>query len=258
MTRSNWKFALFAVALVSLSLLIVLFRGQKPKSLMSQNPTPPIESRSKSRSAISSEAYNRLEIPNNRVDRSKTDQAVDSLVDMTRLDDPEYRKRFKRHQSILQFLKSPKMDEPAYQEVLVILLENGYDIADWPDVIGGIISISMWEQIEGETYEIYQMSESDIAERKKEQAPILETYVTNSQRHLTHSLGITDPGLLSQLTSVRLPFENGEPILGHPDDLVVKPGDRLLDDEDWLTPRFEQAIERYRQRQTKSSQSISP
>ena len=48
--------------------------------------------------------------------------------------DPVYRKNYERHRQIVDFVNSPHRDHPENRRLMVLLLENGFDISDWSRV----------------------------------------------------------------------------------------------------------------------------
>jgi hypothetical protein len=81
----------------------------------------------------------------------------ESVINLERTD-TEYERRIERHRAILQHLKSPRRNNPEYQRVLELLLENGYDIRHWPASISAITTPSMIDATERKTCRVLGLS----------------------------------------------------------------------------------------------------
>jgi hypothetical protein len=54
---------------------------------------------------------------------------------------------------------------------------------------------------------------------------------------------------------IRLPGDDGEHILGRPEELLIRTGDPFLTDLDWLSPRFKKAIVKHQESLNGKSQN---
>ena len=68
----------------------------------------------------------------------RTGLIIDEYFDPERLinqHDAEYRKRLLKHRRIGDYLYSSRRYDPAFQEIMILLLEHGYGIEEWSLVI---------------------------------------------------------------------------------------------------------------------------
>lgn len=166
--------------------------------------------------------------------------------------DSEYRKKVFNHHRIGDYLHSKRKDDPAFREIICLLLEHGYGIEEWTFVVGTLgrykMELAMFERtteegsasgtIPPEAMESRKWALEELRERQEKSFPELV-------RHLKGICKITNTNLVKKLWEVDIGLiEPGDGSLGE-----GKPaaswGDRLLTDEDWLTEEFREARGRF-------------
>ena len=166
--------------------------------------------------------------------------------------DSEYRKKVFKHHRIGDFLHSTRKEDPAFREIMCLLLEHGYGIEEWTFVVGTLgrykMELAMFERtteegtasctIPPEAMESREWALEELRERQEKSFPKLV-------RHLKGICKITNTNLVRKLWKVDIDLvAPGDGSLGE-----GKPaadwGDRLLTDEDWLTEEFREARDRF-------------
>ena len=166
--------------------------------------------------------------------------------------DSEYRKKVFKHHRIGDYLHSTRKDDPAFREIICLLLEHGYGIEEWTFVVGTLgrykMELAMFGRtteevsasgdIPPEAMESSELALEELRERQEKRFPKLV-------RHLRGICKITNTNLVRKLWEVDIGLiEPGDGSLGE-----GKPaaswGDRLLTDEDWLTEEFREARARF-------------
>lgn len=54
-----------------------------------------------------------------------------------------YLRKVDRHHAINSFLTSTRREDPRYRKIIVLLLENGYGIDEWPSAVQAILSYNI-------------------------------------------------------------------------------------------------------------------
>ena len=180
-------------------------------------------------------------------------------------DDPEYRRKVIRSHMIACWVYSNRKNDPEFRKLLIILLENGYDIDDFGNVAKSIaFSNEEVESIKQEYRKLGIHSEEEIMdiikisgalERQKRREEIA--------RNTLIRLGITHQVLLDELWSLDLGlvYQN-DGTIGN-GELLTLWGDKLLTDDDWMDEEFIAAKNRYswkrqHQQSTKMYEDVNP
>ena len=127
---------LVGVCLMSLSFWIVFNKrnsGGESRSVENGVPIPTAEFESAAESVVIEQSK--------ALGAAKADREARIAADPDAYWDPgrsgrEYRAKVMRHKQISQFLTSSRQEDPAYREVMIKLLENGYGLGEWIDFVG--------------------------------------------------------------------------------------------------------------------------
>lgn len=152
--------------------------------------------------------------------------------------DAEYRKKVFRHHRIGDYLHSTRKEDPAFREIICLLLEHGYGIEEWIFVVGTLgrykMELAMFKRtteegvasgtIPPEAVESSELALEELRERQEKRFPKLLS-------HLKGICKITNTNLVRKLWEVDIGLiEPGDGSLGE-----GKPaaswGDRLLTEE---------------------------
>lgn len=175
-------------------------------------------------------------------------------------DDAEYRKRLLKHRRIGDYLYSSRRYDPAFQEIMILLLEHGYGIEEWSLVIRNLGKYKVGTlfdyiaEVMKETIEKTDASPEEVENWKREQEEFREGFRQaqdpfSLEVHLMKKFGkvcnIEDTNLIRKLWTIDIGhIEPGDGSLGEGRPRTVW-GDRLLTDEDWLTEEFREAQARF-------------
>ena len=174
--------------------------------------------------------------------------------------DIEYRKRLLKHRRIGDYLYSSRRYDPAFQEIMILLLEHGYGIEEWSIVIRnlgkykvGTLFDYIVEAIK-EMIEETDASPEEVENWKREQEEFQEGFRQaqdqfSLEEHLMKEFGkacnIANTNLIRKLWEVDIGLiEPSDGSLGEGRPRMAW-GDRLLRDEDWLTEEFREAQDRF-------------
>ena len=188
---------------------------------------------------------------------------IDEYFDPERLinqNDAEYRKRLLKHRRIGDYLYSSRRYDPAFQEIMVLLLEHGYGIEEWSLVIRNLGKYKVGTLFEyiaetvKETIEESNASPEEVENWKREQEEFRDGFWQAQEQfsldeHLMKEFGkacnIADANLIRKLWAIDIGLiEPGDDSLGEGRPRTAW-GDRLLRDEDWLTEEFREAQARF-------------
>lgn len=265
----KWREFLFMMGGVLLGVLTMLVFFQRRDSKMSADGQEVAEAE-----ATTADAAFKLKLANDRqmnepihTSHRETAQRAELIIDeyfdperILNRDDAEYRKRLLKHRRIGDYLYSSRRYDPAFQEIMILLLEHGYGIEEWSLVIRNLgkykvgtlfdyIAEAMKEMIE-ET----DASPEEMENWKREQEEFREGFRQaqdqfSLEEHLMKEFGkacdIADTNLIRKLWEVDIGLiEPGDGSLGEGRPRMAW-GDRLLRDEDWLTEEFREAQDRF-------------
>ena len=259
----NRKDILFVVSGVLLGVLamLVFFQSQPPaaeektekvapSTKVATETTPKTQTRK--RSSVNPHFPSIRQINETRAERERLLEEYSSqYYDPERVhdrNDLEYRKKVFKHYRIGDYLHSTRKDDPAFREIMCLLLEHGYGIEEWTFVVGTLgrykMELAMFkptieERVASgdtppEAMESMEQELEELWERQEKRFPELVS-------HLRDICKITNTNLVRKLWEVDIGLiEPGDGSLGE-----GKPpaawGDRLLKDEDWLTEEFREA-----------------
>ena len=261
----NRKDVLFATGGVLLGILamLVFFQSQPPVSeektaieAPSRKVVTETAPKAQERSSVNPHFPSIRQINETRAERERLLEEYSSqYYDPERVhdrSDSEYRKKVFKHHRIGDFLHSTRKDDPAFREIMCLLLEHGYGIEEWIFVVGTLgrykMDLAIFERatkegiasgdIPPEAMESMEQGLEELRERQEKSFPKLV-------RHLRDICKITNTNLVRKLWEVDIGLiEPGDGSLGE-----GKPaaswGDRLLTDEDWLTEKFREARARF-------------
>lgn len=188
---------------------------------------------------------------------------IDEYFDPERLinqNDAEYRKRLLKHRRIGDYLYSSRRYDPAFQEIMILLLEHGYGIEEWSLVIRNLGKYrvgTLFDYMAGtvkETIEESNASSEEVENWKREQEEFRDGFWQAQEQfsleeHLMKEFGkacnIEDTNLIRKLWEIDIGLiapSDGSLGEGRP---RTAWGDRLLMDEDWLTEEFREAQDRF-------------
>ena len=175
-------------------------------------------------------------------------------------DDAEYRKRVLKHRRIGDYLYSSRRYDPAFQEIMILLLEHGYGIEEWSFVIRNLGKYklrTLFEQVATAMKETIEESNVSLEEGenwKRKQEEFREGFRQAQEQfsleeHLMQEFGkacnIADSNLIRKLWAIDIGLiKPGDGSLGEGRPRTAW-GDRLLTDEDWLTEEFREAQARF-------------
>lgn len=188
---------------------------------------------------------------------------IDEYFDPERIlnrDDVEYHKKLLKHRRIGDYLYSSRRYDPAFQEIMILLLEHGYSIEEWSLVIqnlGKYKARTLFEQVATAMKEMIgesNASPEEVENWKKEQEEFREGFRQAQEQfsleeHLMKEFGkvcnIADINLIRKLWEVDIGLVKlGDGSLGEGRPRTAW-GARLLKDEDWLTEEFREAQVRF-------------
>ena len=188
---------------------------------------------------------------------------IDEYFDPERLinqNDAEYRKRLLRHRRIGDYLYSSRRYDPAFQEIMILLLEHGCGIEEWSLVIQNLAKYkvgTIFDYIAGtvkETIEESNASSEEVENWKREQEEFRDGFWQAQEQfsleeHLMKEFGkacnIEDTNLIRKLWEIDIGLiAPGDGSLGEGRPRTAW-GERLLMDEDWLTEEFREAQDRF-------------
>ena len=175
-------------------------------------------------------------------------------------DDAEYRKRVLKHRRIGDYLYSSRRYDPAFQEIMILLLEHGYGVEEWSLVIRnlgkykvGTLFNYIAETVK-ETIEEGNVSLEEGENWKRKQEEFRDGFWQaqdqfSLEEHLMQEFGkacnIEDANLIRKLWAIDIGLiKPGDGSLGEGRPRTAW-GDRLLTDEDWLTEEFREAQARF-------------
>ena len=175
-------------------------------------------------------------------------------------DDAEYRKRVLKHRRIGDYLYSSRRYDPAFQEIMILLLEHGYGIEEWSFVIRNLGKYkvrTLFEQVTTAMKETIEegnvsLEEGENWKRKQEEFRDGFWQAQNQfslEEHLMQEFGkacnIANANLIRKLWAIDIGLiKSGDGSLGEGRPRTAW-GDRLLTDEDWLTEEFREAQARF-------------
>ena len=261
----NRKDVLFAAGGVLLGILamLIFFQSQPPVSeektaieAPSRKVVTGTATKAQERNSANSHFPSIRQINETRAERERLLEEYSSqYYDPERVhdrSDSEYRKKVFKHHHIGDYLHSTRKDDPAFREIICLLLEHGYGIEEWIFVVGTLgrykMELAMFKRtteegvasgdIPPETMESMEQGLEELWERQEKRFPELVS-------HLRGICKITNTNLVRKLWEVDIGLiEPGDGSLGE-----GKPaaswGDRLLTDEDWLTEEFREARARF-------------
>ncbi len=125
---------------------------EKPKTPILEEPLVIQEEKEEKKTAVSKSVSPRLNTPTLRevmaareapfLDRERRTQRLEESLDdyfdpkrYLQSDDWEYRDKVNRHFHIASWVYSKHKDDPGLRQVMILLLENGYDIEDYSGII---------------------------------------------------------------------------------------------------------------------------
>ena len=162
-----------------------------------------------------------------------------------------YLQNLNRHHAITRYVNSPIKDYPSMQRLMLLLLENGYDVSDWNAAVNMLTTLNMSLQIRGKNLRDQNMSESDIGldlVQYIKESP----HVAAMLNGLLITAGIGEGELRDEILRLDFPAEGIQERLTDPTTTIY--GDKLLVDADWLTPEFREARSKYAGKPRPSSQ----
>ena len=263
----NRKDVLFATSGVLLGVLamLVFFQSQPPAAEEKTEKVAPstkvatettTKTQTRKRSSANPHFPSIRQINETRAERERLLEEYSSqYYDPERVhdrSDSEYRKKVFKHHRIGDFLHSTRKEDPAFREIMCLLLEHGYGIEEWTFVVGTLgrykMELAMFERtteegaasgtIPPEAMESREWALEELRERQEKSFPKLV-------RHLKGICKITNTNLVRKLWEVDIGLvEPGDGSLGEEKPAAAW-GDRLLTDEDWLTEEFREAQARF-------------
>lgn len=145
----NRKDVLFATCGVSLGILamLVFFQSQPPASEDKTAIEPPSTKvvtgtapEDQERSSANPHFPSIRQINETRAERERLlEEYSNQYYDPERVHDRsdlKYRKKVFKHHRIGDYLHSTRKDDPAFREIMCLLLEHGYGIEEWTFVVG--------------------------------------------------------------------------------------------------------------------------
>ena len=158
----------------------------------------------------------------------------------------EYSQKVNRHNAIVDFIHSTRKEDEAFQRVMLILLENGYDIEDWNR------TIEILSEIKSEYHDFREgFGENSVIEdgevytypkplRLKQEYSYAQFGLLMGEK-----VGIYEKKVVEELWDVDIAnVTQSSGKLGGSLHITVF-GDKLYTDEDWITPDFEHAMSTY-------------
>ena len=160
--------------------------------------------------------------------------------------DPVYWKNYNRHRQIARFVNSPHRKHPESRRLMVLLLENGFDVSDWADVALSVSSVN--RQVVSTRKKVEEAGDLSPRERDEAMAVAYKFREINLKSPIMDSIyqaGIErDSDLFKSLLSVELPSDPGVSFAIK--DTLMVPREKFLTDEDWMDEEFQAAKDRYR------------
>ena len=163
----------------------------------------------------------------------------------------KYQQNLNRHHAISRYVNSPIKDYPSMQRLMLLLLENGYDVSDWNAAVNMLTTLNMSLEIRIKNLRNQNLSESEI-ELDLEQYMKDSPHIAAILNGLKITAGIGEGELRDEILKLDFPDEGIQERLTDPTTTIY--GDKLLVDADWLTPEFREARSKYVGEQRSSSQ----
>lgn len=155
-----------------------------------------------------------------------------------------YRENHGRHNVISRFTSAPHRDHPEMQRLMILLLENGYDVEDWVNAVDAVDFLRKHDAIRRKEMEAAGFSEEEIQadmDLMGETLRGIKTRAFYEHLQITSSIG---KELADQIMEFDLPVEVDRNLKGDGPYQTIR-GDRFLTDADWLTDAFREARARY-------------
>ncbi len=160
--------------------------------------------------------------------------------------DPVYWKNYNRHRYIARFVNSPYRDHPESRKLMVLLLENGFDVSDWGEVAMTVSAVT--RQVVSTRKKVEEAWWLSPRERDEAMAVAYKAQEYNLDSPIldfVYRKGIErDSDLFKSLFSVELPSDHGVSFTVK--DYFMISGEPFLTDEDWMDEEFQAAKDRYR------------
>ncbi|MCS1412271.1 MAG: hypothetical protein M2R45_05476 [Verrucomicrobia subdivision 3 bacterium] len=160
----------------------------------------------------------------------------------------EYSRKVFRHYDIQDFLTWPHKDEPPYRQALILLLENGYDIGDWPWVVSTLLQRQMptlkWKAEKLRQGFPIEEIEREVARMREQDDRDAFGGGMGFKDFWRGALRIDDPELIDALAALEFDLPDTWQLPAEGTRQALK-SERLLTDEDWLDNEFRAAIDRY-------------
>lgn len=170
---------------------------------------------------------------------------TDTYVSMTRtIEDPKYLKKVQKSNFIKQYLDAPRKDDPLYQDVLNMLLENGYGIEHWSSMCSQILAWQMPIYLTEQNLIAQGITGLDLhnkmEELKEEKKELKEMILKTTPR----TTGVHDLKLIQELMNIPLRAARNEAPFGYSGS-TTRDGDKILSDDDWMTDTHRHYMEKY-------------
>ncbi len=159
--------------------------------------------------------------------------------------DPAYWKNYNRHRQIARFFNSPYRNHPESRKLMVLLLENGFDVSDWPYVAMAVSSVNRQVVSTRKRVEYAGLSRAEMDEAMAVAYKVREINLKSPILDFIYRAGIErDSDLFKSLLSIELPSDPGVSFAIK--DTPMLPREPFLTDEDWMDEEFQAAKDRYR------------
>jgi hypothetical protein len=182
----------------------------------------------------------------------KDSDPSDHFVNMARtISDPEYLKKVRKSNSIKQYLDAPRRDDPLYQDVLNILLENGYGIESWAPLCGQILAWQMPIYLTEQDLKGLGMSGVELDQRMKELMEEKRDLKDMLLQTAPRTTGIHDLELIEELMKIPLRVARNENAFGYSGSSTTE-GEKIFTDDDCMTDTHRHYVEKYQLSQQKN------
>ena len=170
----------------------------------------------------------------------------DDYFDMEKFGNKHYSDKVVRHYAIVDYIHSERKNDPSLHQIMIVLLENGYDIEEWGETVGALGFWQLDYQLHKKRFEDEGLIDTDEAvetlnELKLEMNKRYEIFQSDME-----SSGVDDPEVMKMLWEIDVGIITDNDGTRGLEKHVTVFGDRLNVDEDWMTREFEDAKKRYR------------
>ena len=158
--------------------------------------------------------------------------------------DQDYARKCRKYLAIGRYQNSSRRGDPNYEKVLHTLLQNGYGIEQWEDACNRLMQLHQPLLSRRVSLEQRGYSEEEIQESLREVRNSLRPLERRVAGLIVQKIGIMEPEAIASLMSIPIVVGNNENPFGLGNRRFSE-GDRILTDDDWMTPEHRASLASY-------------